>query len=120
MPEPIPEGITRMHPWIHPGAWVRLSEHRYRAAHPNDRYTVLAVAAFGETAARNNADPARERAVFADLIELAAEIAAHRVSCTEGTPIVREANRRGAGRCWWCGSYPDQHVSTSDQENADA
>jgi hypothetical protein len=118
MPEPIPDAITRMYPYVNPDSWIRLSEHRYRAAHPNDQYSIIAVTVFGETMSRGvEADEGKERAAFADLINHAAQLAGHRVACAEGTPVVRPdtvAHRGVVGCCWWCGAYPGQHVTRED------
>jgi hypothetical protein len=116
----IPDSVVRMHPYIKPSAWVRLSEHRFRAEHPNAQAAVLAVTMFGETVARGvKAGMDSERAVFADLIGLAGQLAVNKAACEEGTPVVRpdnEANAGVVGRCWWCGSYPSQHVRVDDTE----
>lgn len=113
MGDEIPAAIIQMYPYVDSEVWVRLSEHRYRAPHPNDTYAILVVSLFGETVARGvRADPGDERAAFADLISSAATSAAHRTACAEGTPIVRPntaANEGVVGRCWWCGSLPEQH-----------
>lgn len=115
----IPEQITRLYPHIAAEAWERVSEHRYRAAHSTPNTAVLVVEAFGETIGRGvnygliNFAPSRaDRAVFAELIERAARLAAHRVACQEGTPIVRSDNDDHGvqGCCWWCGALPEQHV----------
>jgi hypothetical protein len=125
MPDQIPDALIRMYPNVAPDAWVRLSEHRYRATHPSPggQYAIVAVTVFDTTMARGvKAGAEGERDAFADLIESAARDAAHRVSCTEGTPITRpdnEANRGVEGRCWWCGCFPRQHVTAEDRDESE-
>lgn len=114
----IPASVVRLYPYIDPGSWEKLSEHRYRAPHPNTGSSVIVVTLFGETIGRGVSTAASEQAAFADLIEHAAVTAAHRISCQERTPIVRpytgaHATHNVVGCCWWCGGLPQQHDESS-------
>jgi hypothetical protein len=116
----IPNHISRLYPHIPTDAWVRLSEHRYRANHPSaPNSAVLVVDVFGETLGQGvsygliNLKPSqRDRAVYADLLERAARLAVHRMACAKGTPLIRPNDDADGvrGCCWWCAALPDQHV----------
>ena len=107
----IPDGVVRTNPWIPAEAWQRLSEHRYQAPHGNPGFVVCAVVVFGETLSQGVKE-GNEDELWPKLFEHAAQLAAHRQSCANGTPVVRpdnEANIGVVGRCWWCGKWPSEH-----------
>jgi hypothetical protein len=108
----IPQSILRTWPSVPADSWEQLSEHRYRASHYYDSaYAWCVVVCFGETIGQT-ATREDETTVFARLFESAARLAAHRVACEDGTPIVRPngaANAGVVGRCWWCGNWPAEH-----------
>ena len=110
----IPEDVRNLYPDVPAESWVRLSKHRFEAPHPVPGARRLAVAAFGEAVAQSIGPGRAEtvvQGVWAGLFNSAAELAVHRLSCGEGTPIV------GADRaCHWCGRYPDEHRNQSAKD----
>ncbi len=112
-PSAIPAAVTSMYRHIPERSWEQLSARRWRATHPTANTAVLVLMAFGTTIGVGcRADEAAEQRAWAGLVASAAELAAHRMSCEEQTPIVRpvEAGSHVSGCCWWCGGLPEQHV----------